>query len=124
MTAGALPEVDPLWGELTAVEHLRFHGAVRNPVCKLICNLSTGPCQAKECARDSVSQLFHARLYSQKLASLAFDIFCRRFLLFHFAGHPFVLFSGLAFPLFHGSSFPSLVFIPSSLSKQMQNLLK
>ena len=35
-----------------------------------------------------------------------------RFFLFHFIGHPFVLFSGLTFPLFHGSSFPSLFFIP------------
>ena len=49
---------------------------------------------------------------SQKLASLAFEIFSEGFSFSTSLVISPSLFSGLTFPLFHGSSFPSLVFIP------------
>ena len=49
---------------------------------------------------------------SQKLASLAFEIFSEGFSFSTLLVISPSLFPGLTFPLFHGSSFPSLLFIP------------
>ena len=52
------------------------------------------------------------RKKSQKLASLAFEIFSEGFSFSTLLVISPSLFSGLTFPLFHGSSFPSVFFKP------------
>ena len=56
-----------------------------------------------------------------KASEASFWDFFRGLFLFHFIGHPFVLFSGSVVPLFIGSSFPSLLF--TSFLHDLQPLL-